>query len=157
MKTTRDLTTSTLDRVGISASLLCAIHCAALPLLLGVLPVIGLNFLLHGVFEAVMISLAAVVGGWSLGHSFRTHRLRTPLLLLIGGICVLGVNLLGHEFGPDSLEWLHPLVAVLGGGLIVTAHLINIRYHARHGECPADHAHDHGHGAVADPAPRNVL
>ncbi len=152
VNTLRTLTTSTLDRVGISASLLCAIHCAALPLLIGVLPVVGLGFLMHGVFEAVMIAIAAVVGGWSLGHSYRTHRLRTPLALLFAGIAVLLGNFAGHEIGTLAFERIHPFLAVAGGGMIVTGHVINIRYHSRHGECPADHLGAHSHEATANAA-----
>jgi hypothetical protein len=37
--------TSKLDRIGMTASTACAIHCAAVPLLITSLPLIGLGFL----------------------------------------------------------------------------------------------------------------
>lgn len=35
----------TLDRIGIIVSCACAVHCAAVPLLIGVLPLLGSSFI----------------------------------------------------------------------------------------------------------------
>ncbi|MBF2053583.1 MAG: MerC domain-containing protein [Candidatus Sericytochromatia bacterium] len=48
---------SLLDTIGITASLLCAVHCALHPLLLVILPVAGLSFLISSGFEMVFWGL----------------------------------------------------------------------------------------------------
>ena len=41
------------DWLGIGASVLCAIHCAAMPFVVGLLPLIGLSFLADPAFQGV--------------------------------------------------------------------------------------------------------
>lgn len=47
------------DRVGATASLLCAVHCAVLPFVLAVLPALSLSFLADHRFERVFIACAS--------------------------------------------------------------------------------------------------
>ncbi len=111
------------DRIGMIASTLCAIHCAVVPILLTSLPLIGLGFLAKPWFEWGMILLALIIGIGSLAYSFfNTHRRLTPLVLfLVGFIYVVGGHLLLHG-------WKEAIVVPLGGLTIVTAHFINRRY-----------------------------
>jgi hypothetical protein len=51
-----------LDALGATASVLCAIHCAILPLMLASLPVFGVNIVHNAPFEYGMIGLAFVIG-----------------------------------------------------------------------------------------------
>jgi hypothetical protein len=44
-------TSARLDSIGITASTLCAIHCAAMPLLFTSLPLLGLGFLANAWVE----------------------------------------------------------------------------------------------------------
>ena len=112
-----------MDRIGMIASTLCAIHCAVVPILLTSLPLIGLGFLANRWFEWGMIVFALVVGIGSLAYSFfNTHRRVTPLILfLVGFIYVVGGHLWLHG-------WKEAVVVPLGGLSIVTAHFINRRY-----------------------------
>jgi hypothetical protein len=73
-----------LDRMGVIASTVCAIHCALLPLLIAVLPMTGLNFLSAPLVEYSMIFIAAIIGLFSLGMSFmRIHKRIWPLMLFL--------------------------------------------------------------------------
>ncbi|MEZ4765030.1 MAG: MerC domain-containing protein, partial [Calditrichia bacterium] len=68
-----------LDKLGISASLLCAIHCALVPVILPLMSTVGLGFLWSHEFEFFMIALAFVVGIWALSHGYRyAHRKLLP-------------------------------------------------------------------------------
>jgi hypothetical protein len=58
------------DAIGFSASTLCAIHCAATPLLLTALTLAGLGFLAHPAIEAAMIGLSLFIGATSLLHGY---------------------------------------------------------------------------------------
>jgi len=109
-----------LDNLGIIASILCAIHCAAIPLLISTLPLWGIAFLNTVWIEIVMIGISLMLGSVSLGLSyFRNHRKIIPLLLLMAGFLLIAV---GHFTGKFALEI---LFVPLGGFVIASAHFVN--------------------------------
>lgn len=116
-----------LDRLGISASVLCAIHCAAMPLALAVLPLAGAHVLFDGTIELVMIAISATVGAVSLGSSYRVHRRLNPLLIMGAGATILVANFMGHDAHSELTETLHPYIAAAAGVMIATAHRINMK------------------------------
>ena len=59
-----------LDKLGMTASLLCAIHCLALPLLISAGLIGGLNWFNHGFTEWSLIILALLIAGKSFLHSY---------------------------------------------------------------------------------------
>ena len=130
-----------LDHVGITASTLCAIHCAAVPVFFTSLPILGLGFLANPWVEWGMILLALVVGVASIGTSFRSHHRMLPLILLVAGFATI---VLGHNF---TKGWVEAVVVPAGGILIAVAHFFNYKYA---GTCQAGdsflhvkHSHDH--------------
>jgi len=115
--------TAKLDNIGMTASTLCAIHCALVPIFITVLPLIGLGFLANPWFEWGMIILAFIIGVSSISSSyFRMHRRWLPLLLLSIGFTII---ILGHIF---ITGWVEGIVVPLGGFTIATAHFINYKY-----------------------------
>jgi hypothetical protein len=124
---------SKLDNVGMTASILCAIHCAAVPLLITSLPLFGLGFLANPWLEWSMIIFALFIGIYAIGLSyFRTHHKQLPMILLISGFLII---ISGHLF---ITGWHEALIVPLGGLLIATAHFFNFRYT---GMCNLDHEH----------------
>ena len=80
------------DQLGIAASLVCALHCATVPLLLPLLGAWGLGFFSGPAFELGMIALAAALGLFAVAAGFwRHHRQVYPLYLLAVGFLFLGV------------------------------------------------------------------
>jgi len=122
-----------LDRVGITASTLCAIHCMALPFLLSMLPMWGLGFLADRKVEVMMILTSMVLGIWSLGKSYkRDHQKLMPIVLLAFGFAMIAA---GHFSGIEILE---PIFIPLGGFTIAAAHVWNLRLIKR---CALHHEH----------------
>jgi hypothetical protein len=119
------------DWLGISASVICAIHCALLPLLLTSLPLFGINIIHHLGFELGMIVLALVIGSYSMYHGYKKHHHRlTPWLIFLSG----GSFLILKQLFPDyQLFLLVPAVI-----LIVYAHLLNVRSCRSHNHAHAD-------------------
>lgn len=113
-----------LDWLGAAASLACATHCAAMPLLIGLLPLVGLGFLATEQTEWALAGLSIGVGSLSLIPSYaRRHRRRRPLLLFVFGAgLIIAVRLLAEE--GSRLE--APAMA-LGALLIACAHMVNLR------------------------------
>jgi MerC mercury resistance protein len=113
-----------LDRLGAAASLVCAVHCAAMPLLVGLLPFVGLSFLVKEQTEWALIGLSLGIGSLSLPPSYaRKHRQWRPLLLFaFGAILILAVRLSEEE--GSRLE---TPAMVIGALSIACAHLVNRR------------------------------
>ena len=139
--------TSKLDNAGMTASILCAIHCAIVPLLITVLPLAGLGFLANPLVEWSMIIFALCVGTYAIGLSyFRTHRRLLPAILLVAGFVVI---IIGHLFVHG---WREAIVVPIVDLLIATAHFFNYRYSAK---CYSGHSlfhvkHDHPHKATSE-------
>lgn len=117
------------DRVGATASFLCALHCAALPFVIAVLPALGLSFLASHWFERIFAASALVLATTSLIAGFRRHRQKKAfaflipgMVLLISGVCV---NL-------HSALLLHAVLVSIGGTLVALSHLTNLRLGANH-------------------------
>jgi len=111
------------DRLGATASFLCAVHCAVLPFVLALLPALGLGFLADHRFERGFIAFATVLALWSIGSGYRRHRRRQAVLLLLPGLVLLWCGALiidSYGFGA------HALLVAMGGLLISGAHITNL-------------------------------
>ncbi len=111
------------DRVGATASLLCAVHCILLPFVLALLPLIGLEFLAGHTFERVFVACAAVLAGTSVLVGYRRHRQPRALFLMIPGIALL---LSGVTVDLNTHVLVHTLCVVTGGVLVASAHVTNL-------------------------------
>lgn len=111
--------TTNLDRIGMTASTFCAIHCAVVPFLISVLPLWGLSFLADEWIEICMIILSVAIGIWSLGLSWLRHRKIAALLIFACGFFLI---VLAHLFEHGSTA--HFLLP-LGGLAVASAHYIN--------------------------------
>lgn len=80
------------DAIGFSASMLCAVHCAATPLLLSALPLFGASFLAHPRLEMAMIVCSLVFGIAVLTHGYLRHHRQARALICLGfGVVLLGL------------------------------------------------------------------
>jgi hypothetical protein len=123
-----------LDRAGATASLVCAIHCALMPLALTLLPLFGLAFLADERLEWTLVGASALLGITSLCLGYREHRSRRALAVLAAGLGLLAAGRIAesHQTG----MW-GAVAAVMGGILVATSHLINRRL------CDTCHACNH--------------
>ena len=119
-----------LDHLGATGSLLCAVHCALLPVLIAALPTLGLASAASERFEFAFVLFASLVGGYSVLAGYRQHRLWQALVLMLPGLLILWIGVL---YGPiHHSRWPHALVMTMGGTLVGLAHLANLRLNARH-------------------------
>ena len=125
-----------IDSLGSASATLCAIHCALLPVAIALLPVLGLGVLASAGFEQGFVLFATLLGVSSLSQGYRRHRVMTALAWLVPGLLVVwaGVYLPVLDTSPAG----HAIAMTIGGTLIATAHLINLkltRGHAHGGGC----------------------
>ena len=120
------------DAVGIATSLLCAIHCALLPIVLTSLPLLGVNIIHNGPFEWIMIGLAFLIGAYALVHGYRKHHHSLIPVILFG----IGFIFLAAK----QFTSLHLLFLGIAVSLIISAHLLNYRY-CHKSRCNDPHHH----------------
>ncbi len=113
-----------LDHFGTAASWLCAVHCLALPFLIGLLPLIGLSFLLEETTERVFIGISAAIAGLSLLPAyFRRHGKLRSIFLAVAGI---GLIILTHLLFEKNLT--AKIIFLTSGAILISAaHLLNQR------------------------------
>src|SRR5579875_3773602 len=116
------------DRVGATASLLCAVHCALLPFVLAALPLIGLGFLAGHTFERGFVVCAATLASASIVTAYGRHRRPHALFVLMHGVAI----------DSNAHVGLRTASVVTGGVLVASAHITNqviAHRHAHHADC----------------------
>lgn len=122
-----------LDRAGTVASFLCALHCALLPLIITLLPLLGLSFLASEPVEWLLLGVSACLGVVSICFGFRQHRSRRVWALAGAAIALLvlarvwahaGHARHAHDFS-HAEAWLETGLMVAGGTLMMSAHWLN--------------------------------
>lgn len=117
-----------LDVVGAGASFLCALHCAAMPVLLSTLPLAGLEILASHRLEQAFVIAAAVFGFFVIGSGYCRHRLAVVALSYLAGVAAL---VTGAFFTHDA--WPHAGLLATGGVMLGLAHALNRRGVRMHG------------------------
>lgn len=121
---------SLIDRFGAAGSLLCAIHCALLPLVIAVLPSLGLASLASQGFERAFVAFATLLGLFSVVWGYRRHRAVRALSLLIPGLLTLWAVVLYQPLHEMLLP--HAIAMTFGGTLVGLAHIANLRLNHGH-------------------------
>ena len=107
------------DLAGLFTSLLCAVHCSAIPIFIS-LGLIGSGSWLHNhLFDWVIIGIGVVIAIYSLvGDYLRFHRNLAPLFIASLGFVFLFVGMVEHH------GWIL-IFSVVGGLLVASAHYLN--------------------------------
>jgi len=120
-----------LDRLGAAGSLLCAIHCALLPIAIALLPAIGLSAWGNHALELAFVVFATLLGIFSIVMGYRRHRAVRALSLLVPGLVLLWAAVL---YAPlhEARSLAHAIAMTFGGTLVGLAHVANLRLNHGH-------------------------
>jgi len=135
-----------LNVLAIAGPSICIVHCLAMPMLVALLPVLGLRGMLGGINEQLITLAVLPLCALAIVPGFLKHgRKRVVVMMLAGMACVL--------FGSFAADHVIQLgaetpVVVLGSLLLAAAGLLNIRLTACKQEC-AFHSH-HSHNSLPD-------
>lgn len=119
-----------LDRFGATGSLVCALHCALIPLALAAIPSLGLSVWLGRGLEQVFVLFASLLGVFSLVLGYRRHRTFRALGFLLVGLGALWAGLLYAPLHQSVIP--HAVAMTFGGTLVGIAHLLNLRLNHGH-------------------------
>jgi len=124
-----------IDFWGFLASFLCALHCAAVPLILLFGSLGSFDWLANHKVELGFISLSIILAYWSLWTSYKKHhKQRKAVNIVLVGFIFLGVSrLVPHHIGD--------ILVVIGGLIVAYAHYVNWRLlqackHCKHHATP---------------------
>jgi hypothetical protein len=119
-----------LDRFGAMGSLVCALHCALLPVVIAALPSLGIASWLSDGFERGFVLFATLLGVFSLLWGYRRHRVVRALGLLLPGLAILWLGVLYQPLHETVVP--HAVAMTLGGTLVGLGHLVNLRLNHGH-------------------------
>lgn len=114
-----------LDKIGISLSVFCMIHCLVIPVLLLVFPIVNtFGFVSSENFHWVLLTLILPIAVLSLGIGCMKHKNYSVLIVALVGIAFLipGFN---HDY--------EKINTILGGVLVSLSHFWN--YQLCHKDC----------------------
>ncbi len=124
-------TLNRLDALGSVLSGPCAIHCLCMPVLVGVLPSLGLTLFVDRGAERVACAVMLVIAAACVWNGCRVHR-RWSLLALLG----VGTALVAFAQSiapPDCCvaergSWTEAAVMFTGGAMVASSHWLNLRF-----------------------------
>lgn len=111
-------------------SLVCAAHCALIPVVIALLPSMGLASLNSDAFELVFVVFATLLGLFSIVWGYRRHHAIRAISLLAPGLVVLWTGVLYSPLHHSLVP--HAVAMTLGGTLVGLAHLANLRLNHGH-------------------------
>ena len=143
-----------IDRLGMSLSIICAIHCFGGPFILMIAPWLGSLFN-DEFFHLFMLLLVFPLAVFSFGQT-RSRDFNRPLIIGLIGISFLALSLACHEFmhffgqtvekyiGTHNLHFLENAFTFTGGALLFWAHLKNLKTcRCAHSEQAHNMKHNH--------------
>lgn len=118
----RPSATPWLDRLGMATGTVCAVHCAATALFMGVLSAAGAGGLANPWVEGSFLTASVLLGAVSLGHAVTWHRSLQPLGWFGAGLILL---LAVRPLAPGVVA--EVAVVAAGALCVVRAHWKNAR------------------------------
>jgi hypothetical protein len=118
-QTTASPSSARLDLMGTCVSLMCALHCLTVPLLVTVLPLAGAGVFLGGSLEVLFIAASVALATGSLCWGFRRHR-RWQMFIVLGA--ALTMIAVGRFLASESFEL---VFVVMGAAVLAGGHLLN--------------------------------
>jgi hypothetical protein len=114
-----------LDRIAITLSTICIVHCLAMPLVIAVLPIVAVTMGSDGHFHALMLWLVAPTSAVGFALGYRVHAKAGIVLTGAVAVAVLAVVALwGHATWDATTE---VTVNVMASVLLASAHWRNFR------------------------------
>lgn len=127
------------DSVGSVGAMLCAAHCALLPLVIAALPALGISVFASTSVEWGFVTFATILALTSLWQGYRKHRVYRALAFLVPGLLAVWAGVLIPSLHHSVVP--HAVVMSVGGTLIAVAHVINLRL--THGHVHDARCHHH--------------
>ena len=116
-----------MKKAGVWASIICAVHCTILPLLMILLPTAGVYLFINETFEFVLLGISLMFNITNVCFGYRQHKSNKAVGVLALGLFVFVVGRLMHNHSDDhKIHFdLFNIFMVAGGLLMALSSLIN--------------------------------
>lgn len=126
------------DKFAIGLSLLCTLHCLAMPLLILILPTVSAVFLADEGFHFYMVMMVLPISSFALWVGYNQHHSFKILLQGLTGLIILSITVfLGHEQLGEVAE---KLLTLLGSSFICYSHYLNYKMCQQQEHCDCHYA-----------------
>lgn len=112
------------DQLGIGLSLLCTIHCLALPFGLMFFPLLAQYFLTHPLIHLVLALLIIPSGAYAFIQGYKNHSSKWVLITGLVGLGVLSLAII--LFHVLKIRFPEVPVVMFGSIALLTAHIANL-------------------------------
>ena len=113
------------DKLAISLSFLCTLHCLLLPLLVALLPAVSTLAMDSEWFHYAMVLMVIPLSFFALTLGCKQHQQYRILFLGGLGVCLLITAVLfGHDLGGELAE---KVLTVIGASFVALGHVLNFR------------------------------
>jgi ABC-type iron transport system FetAB permease component len=106
------------DKIGVSLSVMCAIHCAVWPLLLTIFPLIGAEAFHNHTFELLLIGSSALIAGYTLIKDYTNHKKSRAIFVAIAGFALIALS---HFHYTSQWPLLTDNMVTASGGMIIAS------------------------------------
>ncbi|QDK39714.1 MerC domain-containing protein [Bdellovibrio sp. NC01] len=112
------------DKLGITLSTICAIHCVITPFLALAVPVLGETFEQPWV-HLVMAVFVVPTGLYAFFSGYQHHKQKGLVALGVLGIILIAIGLLAPISGLNLFG--HDVITIIGSAALIVAHVLNRR------------------------------
>jgi drug/metabolite transporter (DMT)-like permease len=110
-----------LDRIGLSLSVLCAVHCVGTLVLVAGLG-IGGSVLLNPAIHRTGLILAMLIVAVAIGAGALRHRRPAPFVIATMGLSFMGAGMAAPRESEEAV------LTIIGVSLVAVAHVLNVRH-----------------------------
>jgi len=110
------------DQAAIGTSVLCLVHCLAVPLVVSFFPAFAKVAELPEWFHLVLVLLALPISGWAMAAGFRRHGAIMPVAWAITGVLLMTLGVSGGWSLAAETG-----ITVVGSISLMLAHFLNWR------------------------------
>lgn len=126
------------DRAGLLVSVLCCLHCMAIPLLIIFVPSLA-TFFENPLIHSLAILIIVPVGLYAFIKNLKVHNDKRPLFIGILGMATILVGHFNQYFLAEHAGHMHMhshshaigtvevVASIIGGLALIAAHLLNIK------------------------------
>ena len=114
-----------LEILAIIAPIICLVDCIVIPIVLAVLPFVGVHQVWHGVSDQLLAMIAVGICTPVIVPGYLEHRKKSVLFFMAGGFSLIFLaSFAGHVIDGT----LHSLIAVAGSAMLIKANYDNKRF-----------------------------
>ena len=121
------------DMLGIAASSICLIHCLAMPFLIGLLPLIGWQFLAGKLAHQILATFVFAFALFAIVPGYLKHQRKPVLIAMLAGLSLVAIaTFICGTILPENLEL--PMISIGNIILVITHwhnhHLASCEHHS---------------------------